>query len=204
MKNTKEKSPIIDQYIWSATGKRIYVNNPKVEDFYLEDIALGLSRACRFNGQMKATIPFYSVAEHSVAVAKLYIEKYWTTAWDIELAKNEALLALLHDAAEAYLGDITQPIKVDKAINNAYSPIEDKFMKAISRRFEFPYNKRAKARVKVFDNVMGQTEITTIITLPQDENYKTTVWTRPELIKGLLPHEAYELFLDTYWEIMKL
>lgn len=193
----------LGQYIWTATGRRIYLDNPKVEDFYLEDIAIGLSRMPRFSGQIKPTIPFYSVAEHSVAVTKLYLEKYYTNNNGAEI-KNEALLSLFHDGSEFVIMDIPKYLKVDVAFKNVYGPIEEKFMKVIARRFNFPYNKRAKARVKVFDKVMEQTEITSIITLPQDENYKVTVWTRPELIQGLLPHEAYEQFLDMYWEIMRM
>ena len=67
---------VAGEYIWTATGGRIYLDNPKAEDFYLEDIAIGLSRMPRFSGQIKPTVPFYSVAEHSVAVAKLYIENH--------------------------------------------------------------------------------------------------------------------------------
>lgn len=94
--------------IQTYTGRMIDVCNVRVEDIALADIALPLGRLCRFNGH---TREFYSVAQHSVLVAWLAHE------WSIKAGKSkaEALEAarwgLLHDAHEAYLGDIVAPLK---------------------------------------------------------------------------------------------
>lgn len=82
------------------SGNWIDVLNPRPEDIYLSDIAGGLSKICRFHGQ---TNGFYSVAEHSVLCAVLAEQR----ALDPVLVRA----AFLHDAHEAYIGDIPTPIK---------------------------------------------------------------------------------------------
>jgi hypothetical protein len=77
------------------SGKAFYVTDPKPEDIDILDIAHSLSMQCRYNGHTKG---FYSVAEHSVLVANL-------------VPPRLRLQALLHDASEAYVGDVIRPIK---------------------------------------------------------------------------------------------
>ena len=84
--------------IRTFTGKLVYPMDLKVGDICIEDIAHGLSRICRFAGHCAG---FMSVAEHSVAVARIVM----TTD------PGHALEALMHDASEAYLGDMPRPIK---------------------------------------------------------------------------------------------
>lgn len=66
----------------------------------IEDIAASLSKLCRYLGH---TADFYSVAEHSVLLANAVLERGAT--------RQEALTVLLHDAAEAYMGDMPRPMK---------------------------------------------------------------------------------------------
>lgn len=81
------------------TGKQWWPLDPRPEDVDIEDIAQGLAFQSRFNGH---TFGFYSIAQHSVLVAG-----------GVEREEPaHALVALLHDAAEAYLGDIVRPVKV--------------------------------------------------------------------------------------------
>lgn len=72
--------------------------NPKAEDVRIEDISYALSNLCRFTGHCNR---FYSVAQHSIHVAELVAETH--PEW--------ALAALLHDAEEAYIGDLSSPLK---------------------------------------------------------------------------------------------
>ena len=116
------------------SGVEIDLLNPKEEDILIEDIAHALANTCRFNGHVKR---FYSVAEHSVLCANL-IEN-----------KRYQLDALLHDASEAYLGDITRPLK---ALLPNYMAIEERFQRVIAKKFglSFPMPKE----VKEIDNRM--------------------------------------------------
>ncbi len=87
-------------HITTYTGVQMYPAEPKLTDFHIEDIAHALSLMTRANGHFKT---FYSVAQHCVACslearARGYSER-------VQLA------ALLHDASEAYISDITRPVK---------------------------------------------------------------------------------------------
>ena len=91
----------------------------------IEDIAHGLSRVCRFAGQCAGFMP---VAEHSVAVARIVM----TTDPD------HALEALLHDASEAYLGDMPRPIKHLPEMA-PYREAEERAERAIAEKFGLVY-----------------------------------------------------------------
>lgn len=95
------------------SGRIINILNPKPEDFCLNDIAFGLSRQLRFNG---LTVLPYTVAQHSVIVSKLCI------------SPKAQLVAMLHDASEAYLHDLPTPLKT---ILPDYCKIETRFQDAI-------------------------------------------------------------------------
>lgn len=82
-------------YIETYSGKQIDFYDPQPDQIDIKDIALGLSRMPRFSGQTKW---FYSVAHHSLNVAHYLPKKY-------------KLMGLLHDAAEAYIGDMPTPFK---------------------------------------------------------------------------------------------
>lgn len=112
--------PIIRTYL----DRYLNVTNPKLEDILIEDIAHGLSNVCRFGGHTKV---FVSVAQHSCYVA-------YNVMYEHPKDKQLALAALLHDASEAYLGDMPSPIK---AILPDYKNIERRLMMAIALKFGF-------------------------------------------------------------------
>tara|TARA_R100000152_G_C6632909_1_gene79923 strand:- start:48 stop:569 length:522 start_codon:yes stop_codon:yes gene_type:complete len=87
-------------FIHTWTGGKFYFLNPRPEDVNIEDIAHALSLQCRFNGHVT---DLYSVAEHSIRVADIVSEH----TDDPQVI----MTALLHDASEAYLGDIVKPLK---------------------------------------------------------------------------------------------
>lgn len=85
-------------WIGLSGDRRFWPLDPRPSEFRIEDIAGPLSRICRFGGRCS---PFYSVAEHSLLVMRIVEEAH----------PDIALQALLHDAAEAYLGDVISPLK---------------------------------------------------------------------------------------------
>ena len=106
-------------YITTITGKHIDFANITPDQFCIKDIAAGLSNTCRFTGQLAN---FYSVAQHSVYVSQIVPPEF-------------ALEALLHDATEAYMGDITSPLK---AMLPDYKAIEKRVDAAIREQFGLP------------------------------------------------------------------
>lgn len=100
------------------SGATLDLLAPSTSDFTIDDIAHGLSQICRYAGQCKH---FYSVAEHSVLVS--------------DVASGAALEALLHDAAEAFIGDVTRPLK---QLLPEYKRIEDTLQLVIRHRFSLP------------------------------------------------------------------
>jgi hypothetical protein len=106
-------------YITTYTG-RFYPFNPKPEDVHIEDIAHSLAMQCRYAGHGKR---FYSVAEHSVHLAR----------WCMKFGAHTALTALLHDATEAYLVDVPRPVKAHLA---GYKDAEAAIWNAIGIKFD--------------------------------------------------------------------
>lgn len=87
-------------YILTYTKKEFYPLDPKIEDIDIVDIAHALSLLCRANGHFRH---FYSVGLHSLNCANEAIARGYS--------KNVVLGCLLHDGSEAYLADITRPVK---------------------------------------------------------------------------------------------
>lgn len=113
---------------WS--GRAFYPLDPRADDIHIEDIAAHLSKLCRYVG---ATRFFYSVAKHCVLVSHL-------------VPREMALWGLMHDAAEAYTGDLSRPMKLclrqckhlpSGKIDGAtyYGDITDRIEREIAMRF---------------------------------------------------------------------
>lgn len=109
-------TPTSTAYVSTYLGHRFHPAAPRIDDVHIEDIAHGLAFQCRFNGQTQA---FYSVAQHSLLVAGL-------------VPARLRLAALLHDAAEAYLGDLVKPLK---PLFPEFSKLEGRVMAVIGERF---------------------------------------------------------------------
>jgi hypothetical protein len=102
--------------IRTASGGIINFHGPDPGQITLEDIARGLANVCRYSGQVRQ---FYSVAEHCIMVSRhapLHLKPY----------------ALIHDAAEAYIGDVPRPVKL---LCPEYQAVEHRVEQAILKRF---------------------------------------------------------------------
>jgi hypothetical protein len=106
-------------WILTHTGKSFHLFEPDADMIDPRDISHSLAHLCRFNGH---TREFYSVAQHSCIVADLVPEEH-------------KLAALLHDAPEAYLGDLTRPLKQRM---HAYQTFEYAAWQRICERFDLP------------------------------------------------------------------
>jgi 5'-deoxynucleotidase YfbR-like HD superfamily hydrolase len=111
------------------SGRRLDILNPSPLDIEIEDIAHGLARVARWNGQTIGTRPF-NVAQHSVIVEEFccQIKPGLTRDW--------RLAALLHDAPEYVIGDMISPFK--RALGNTYREVEAGLQRAIHIRFGLP------------------------------------------------------------------
>jgi len=127
-----------EPWIETQSGKKMYFLNPDPNDVDIKDIAYSLANQCRFNGH----VPFFSVAEHSVAVAA-------------RLPPELQLAGLLHDAAEAYLSDIPSPIK---QYLPDYCAMEDRLQGVIFAKFGIDLSSEDKNAIKAADKDATQTE----------------------------------------------
>ena len=111
------------------SGRRLDLLDPSPLDVEIEDIARGLARVARWNGQTSGDHAF-SVAEHSVVVTDLF------TQLNPKSTQEERLTALLHDAAEYVIGDMISPFK--HALGIDYKTLEARLEEAIHIRFGLP------------------------------------------------------------------
>lgn len=108
------------------SGRRLNLLEPSPLDIEIEDIAHGLARVARWNGQTKGSHAF-SVAQHCMLVERLAIQIKPT------LKRSERLAALLHDAPEYVIGDLISPFK--RAVGINYKDLENRLQEAIHVRF---------------------------------------------------------------------
>lgn len=124
-------------WVQTYTGKRFFVEDPRPEDICIKDIAHALSMVCRFGGHCSR---FYSVAEHCCHIfdeAYILDEPY----------------ALMHDASEAYLGDIPRPLK---ALYPGYEEMEARVSKAIYTKFGVDTSRSEAVRGLDYDILVNE------------------------------------------------
>jgi uncharacterized protein len=128
--------PAPGPYLQTVSGRFVNPFDPDPEQLDIGDIGRALANVCRFGGHTRV---FYSVAQHSVIVSELVEQR----GGDVE----DTFAALMHDATEAYLGDMPHPIKHRSELGAAFSAAEDHLEQAIRERFrikpDVPEIKRA-------------------------------------------------------------
>lgn len=130
----------------SIKGRKVWPLDPRPEDVDIEEIAQALSHICRFGGHVPGGP--YSVAQHSVYVSRCVAE----TRPDL------AILGLLHDAPEAYLGDIIRPIKRSGCVTEEYRLADAAWMRAIGTAIGITFPDKMPAEVKIADDRVLMTE----------------------------------------------
>ena len=165
-------------WMQTYTGGQFWPLDPQPEDVFIVDIAHSLANICRFGGHC---LQFYSVAQHSIIVSELVPHEY-------------ALIGLLHDSAEAYLGDIITPIKSEMT---QYKGIEYKVLDVILNRFGLVWPKQEEVRTA--DIIALVTEKRDIMALSLEKwSFGADVAPMRKIIIPMSPIEAESKFLERF------
>jgi hypothetical protein len=176
--NPQEKKMSHEPTILTHTGLTFNLLHPTAEMICIEDIAYALAHICRFGGH---TNHFYSVAQHSVLVSHI-------------VPKHLALEGLLHDAAEAYVGDMVKPLK---NLLPAYSDIEINIERVIFEKFGFSIP--LDPLVKVSDIILLNSERRDVMPSTQGMWDKLNgVDSLPDTIVAWSSSSAKDAFLDRF------
>lgn len=169
----------VNNTIRTRSGIYFDLANPKPEQITIEDIAGALSKVCRFGGQCEK---FYSVAEHSYHCSKI--------------AKASPLALLLHDAAEAYTGDIVKPLK---NMLPEFSVIESRIEAVIAAKFGVDFE---QPEVKEIDMAMLIAERRSLFSAD------AVKWTGEDNVRRLdvwfsvwEPKQAEKMFLNQFQQL---
>lgn len=143
------------------SGRRLDLLDPSPLDIEIEDIAVGLARVARWNGQTSGDWAL-SVAQHSLLVETLLPH------FRDDVPASWRLLALLHDAPEYVIGDLITPFKT--ALGGDYVVIERRLMAAVKQRFGlYRLPKAAGLLIKRADRAAAYLEAVKVAGFPEDE-----------------------------------
>ena len=184
------------------SGRRLDLLDPSPLDIEIEDIAHGLSRVARWNGQTKGDWAF-TVAQHSLLVEEIF-SRFRTKA-----PRTWRLAALLHDAPEYVVGDLITPFKA--AVGVDYKALEQRLLSAIHLRFGLPAASPGPlvATIKRADRAAAYLEATKLAGFDTGEAKR--FFGRPRgvepsdadslLLQPLPPAQAKARFLDRYADL---
>jgi len=164
-------------------GNVVSLYNTTTEMISIEDIALTLSKICRYGGRCNK---FYSVAEHSVHVSKHVSRKY-------------ALAGLLHDAGEAYLIDVPKPLQI---IFQGYNKLEERILSIIFEKFGI--DSRIPRQVLEADKYIAMCEYKRLVNraaLVCDDGNDLSNADATFPFKWWPPPVAYAKFMDRFREL---
>lgn len=167
----------IGDFIQTFTGKAFFPMDPRSQEVDIRDIAHALSMQCRYAGHCRR---FYSVAEHSVLIAR----------WLVGKNKPAAIYGLLHDASEAYLCDVPRPVK---PYLNGYGEAELRVQAAVWAHFGL--RGHVPAIVKEADDRILADELVNMTRMPWHARHADPLGV-PMMYWS--PAEAEREFLNTY------
>lgn len=166
------------------TGKQFYPTRPRIEDIDIRDIAHALSLTCRYGGHVDR---FYSVAEHCILMSLCVPPEY-------------RLWALLHDATEAYVGDMVRPLKYQPGME-VYRETEDCLMSLIAEKYGLD-GYQMPAEVKEADNRILLNERRTLMGATPAAWAVEGLEPLPISVVGMQPRQAEIMYLTHFDHLM--
>jgi hypothetical protein len=178
----------VDSTIKTYTGRKVDLAKPDPGAVCIEDVAHALSMVCRYNGHCRS---FYSVAEHSVNVEALAGEP---------CSQGVRLALLMHDAGEAFVGDVVAPLKI---LLPEYRTIEEGWERAVSERYEISRDAGTLQVVKRADIEMREVEKCALFPSVIDPHDKSPGFRAflLDLVRCLSPAEAELRFLARFHQL---
>jgi 5'-deoxynucleotidase YfbR-like HD superfamily hydrolase len=180
----------------TVSGKIIDPEIIDPDSIDIHDIAWSLSRISRFSGHTTTEIP-YNVAQHCVLVANLMMDDGFNG--------NIVLYGLLHDAAEAYIGDIPSPVKKISSLKAVIEPIEEKLLTAIYKKYVGvgELTKTEIDHVKFYDKKAQFIEAHAFMSSrglnwPTREKYTITLIDIQKFPAPVASIDAYKSFIDMF------
>ena len=136
------------------SGRRLDLLDPSPLDVEIEDVAHGLARVARWNGQTSGA-HIFSVAQHCLLVEAIARQR-------TRLDRQGRLAVLLHDAPEYVIGDMISPFK--SVVGGGYKEVEGRLQRAIHLRFALPAELSAALRdaIKRADQIAAYFEATAL------------------------------------------
>lgn len=179
------------------SGRRLDLLDPSPLDIEIDDIARGLARVARWNGQTSGDHAF-SVAEHSVIVEAIFSQL------NPDASDLDRLACLLHDAAEYVIGDMISPFKNALGLN--YRAFETRIEEAVHVRFGLPAQMKhsLKKKIKACDIYCAWFEATQIAGFTTQEADRFFI-TPPEGVHVTIAPKpvasAQRLFLEKFCQL---
>jgi 5'-deoxynucleotidase YfbR-like HD superfamily hydrolase len=205
MRGDRESKPTGRAWQRMLSGRRLDLLDPSPSDIEIEDIAHGLARVARWNGQTLGAHAF-SVAQHALIVEDIAVARnaQWPAIW--------RLAALLHDAPEYVVGDLISPFKT--AIGLDYKSFELRLLAAIHARFGLPAELpsdvqleiKAADRVAAFyeaTRLAGFNEAEATIYFGQPKEMNAEIGSALAVIEPLPAKAAQAAFLDRFRKLIE-
>ena len=202
MKRVDRKSETTtDARAWQRmlSGRRLDLLDPSPLDVEIDDIAHGLARVARWNGQTLGPLPF-NVAQHSLIVENFCgeLRPSWPIKW--------RLAALLHDAPEFVIGDMISPFKAQ--LGGQYKTIEHRLQQAIHLRFGLPADlpETVEKLIKRADRASAFFEATQLAGFEDGEARKLFGAPRgvaPVELKAMTASQAHSAYIGRFKTLFK-
>ena len=188
--NKSDKDPTGERpgpWLQTFTGLRFFPLDIQAQDIVIEDIAHALSMLCRYNGH---TLRFYSVAEHCVLMLQHVRRRGGQTTRFLRSV-------LMHDAAEAYLGDYPHAMKL---ILPEVKELEKKIEAVIVKKFDLDVRYAAAKGIKMLDRRIIRNERDAL--MPGTHPWVADEYTPLDVkVQGLIPAAAERAFLSAFSEV---